>query len=284
MVQIKNLILDYDGVVCFKDKELTRKAIELLINVLGKQDHEFVLHINSLRGISLFKNEAFKKLKDSVKNKIQIFFSGCAGSFTYNINKEQLIEIFGFLSANDLNYLIHSTRVKQILTGTGQNDFELYKDTLDNIPLTLKEIISLEPRLYWDCGFPGSKNIFKCAIDVNEQLNELYKDLSKNLPEDLKMNLTNNIVEITNRKSDKGSVMRRLLQQKMYTDGNFLIIGDNPQDADKPMMEAFSGLAINRKIFTMSNGLIKKSGINEKEREVAQANKFLEIINKVFVS
>lgn len=253
--RIANLILDYDGILGYKDKQIEASAHKLIFDFINSKPNkrkDFVLHINSLRGISFFRTEFLGRLSRRIKaGSLRVYFSGCAGSFTYDLNNNKVIFSTAGLQKEHIAFIIRSKAIKTILSLSGQNDSEvIYYQRLSESEIY--KLLKLEKRLYWDGGFLGSSKIFKCAIDIPEsatgKVNNFIKGLGrKGYP--IKHNLTNRILEITTNKSDKGNVIRHLFDQGLYAPGRIVAIGDNPQDTDKELLAPFPKGYLNHKYY-----------------------------------
>ncbi|MFC1780253.1 HAD hydrolase family protein [Patescibacteria group bacterium] len=265
-----NLVLDYDGVIAYKNNQIQRKAWKLLsefINeIVGLKRRRLLLHINSLRGISFFYEEFTQHIKKSIRDRIEFYLSGCAGSFLYDLNKNAILFKNDGLSEEVIKYLVSSENVKKILDISGQNDSKYWSKYNQKVKKSIRRMIIQEPRLYWDIGFPGSNQIFKCALDIskkNKKLSNILIDEINNSDFSVRCHITGNVLEITNSLSDKGKIMKKMLKEKMYKEGRIVVIGDNPKGSDKEMFQAFPQKLHGYSFHSFSNNSIKGSYCNE---------------------
>lgn len=257
--KLRNLVLDYDGVVKYKNHQLTQAVHKELLELLhtASRSGPFVLHINSLRGISFFKEVG--QIKDIIDlPQLVTYFSGCNGAYTFDIkNMRKHSMLAEALPVDLLEKISISQNVKKILQKTKQND-GLTQGT-DKLETTFTR---LDSRLYWDTGYPGSKLIYKCAIDIGGVPSGLIIDLQQELAT-LKttVTITNSILEITPFGHNKRSAVLDLMNKGNYKQGTIVAIGDNPEGSDGPMLRFetnqpqfnFIGISNNDNVETSGN-------------------------------
>lgn len=267
---VQNLVLDYDGVIKYKDKILSEKAKNILFSYIEqkiKAKGRFVLHVNSFRGRTFFSEDIPFEIRCEFRGKIDFFFSGCGGAFIFDFMKQRVVTSSKGLSEKVLEFIAKSSVVKNVLEASKQDDRVLWGNFKDEILPKWKSIIDNEPRLYWDIGFPGSEYIHKCTIDFPPARNfekKLTKEILGNLF-GIKVNINEGkYFDVTVDKGDKGSIMREAMERRIYAEGSLLAIGDTPRDGDKPMLTAFKkDLGKKRKFLGRSNRVGSMSSLGE---------------------
>lgn len=284
-VLLPNLVLDIDGVVEYKELSLTQKANKAVINYVSQaldQGQHPVVHINTLRGISFRTIGLPGLLTSTFGDDVDIYFSGCAGSFTIDLQKCGMVFDSKGLSLNALEAIVENPEIRHLLKHTGQNDCNYWAEHVSGLPSNILDLIAMEHRLYWDPGYPLSSSIYKCAIDLPldyEYLHILTRSLET--IEGISYWITGTVLEILNEGVNKGMPVQQLISDGKYSNGPILIVGDNPEGVDGPMLRLEDG-GITREAFEYpilahGNNLY---GINEPDL----LKGFLEILENAFVS
>lgn len=279
---VNNFIFDYDGVISYRNKSIDVRSKEALFKFLRKKDintdvnNAIVLHINSQRGISFFVEDFTDRIKKSNFLNTKFFFSGCGGGFLYDLVGKKTILKYEGLDIKTVEYIVNSKIIKGILNKTKQGDENLWSKYKHNISKKFLSIIKKEPRLYWDIGFPGSKKIYKCTLDLPQiyDKDSLIKNLKRDL-DNVKLDITYKYLDFSNSNFDKGVIMRSMLKEGIYTKGSILAIGDNPKDADKKMLEAFP-----KKIFN-DFSFYSLTNYAGEDNENSLSENFIKILRKV---
>lgn len=283
---VSNLILDYDGVVAYKDESFDKKAKDLIYSLLKSKEKgrkKFILHINSQRGMSFFNQDFYKEIKKLSLKKTKVYFSGCGGSFFYDINNDHIIYESKGISKSVVRFLVNSKIIKKNLLLTDQNDVKLWQKFKKDIPVNYYKIINRESRLYWDTGYPGSRRIFKCTIDLPENKQKFVQEIIFELKEGLKnikLDITSIYLDVTRKDCDKGVIIRSIQKRGMYSKGSFVAIGDNPYAADRRMLDALD-YRLGKKMYFL--GITNnKSGKDQDPIESHLFENFNEIMTKIF--
>lgn len=242
---IKNLILDYDGVIKYKDSSISHKAENLLIDYFMRRMEKgtWVLHLDTMRGMSLFREDLISKLIDLFNEyeKSDIYFTGNAGAFLYDLGRAKIIDKGNSLTVESIDFIINSSHIEQMINMTGQDDLRLWNGWRDFIRDDLLKRCMVSPKLFWDVGYPGSDKVYKCSIDIDEKSTPLVDFIdteASKMDIPIALDITNSVLEITHRDSDKGSIVRKMYENGYYKSGDILAIGDNPHRADKLLLDA----------------------------------------------
>lgn len=285
-INVRNLVFDYDGVLFFENKNLDKKikaSLCSLIDELTRREDKVKvsLHINSQRGMSFFYEKLPEQIKERYKDRINFHFSGCGGAFVFDMYQNEVKIRNSGMTGELIKYLTEVDLLEKILEQNKQKDQKLWRRYEKSFSKSDLQVIQKRSSLYWDPGYCGSKSIYKCTVDLPEN-----KKLVDSLIEDLRSKFKNIKLDITDRYLDigqgiynKGTIIRRMWEEGIYSRASILTIGDNPYAADKPMLHALEKkLAEGIFFYGVTNNRSREDRSSDKEK---LAETFLEIINRL---
>lgn len=242
---ICTFLLDYDGVVRFSDKELNKKILDKWMQVFtdwAREVEKGHIVMSTLRGITYFTEAFHIALEERIMKHDHISYTlvGNNGSFVYDLKSNSSLADVNPLSIDDLEYIIRNEYIKKLMAVTGQNDFHsaeiIHKYNI--LTESYEQILQKETKLFWDNGFPGSKQILKCAVDLPEDYTSILDaDFFAGFREQgINVNITRKVMELTSIGTNKSSRLD-WLRNIGLVEPTTIAIADSPEGADKVMFD-----------------------------------------------